>query len=215
MERVNFKQFVGKSVIGGVLVIAPVVVLLYALRWAVSTVRNMLAPLTSPIITVTGAPPLLVDLLALVLVFLICFLVGTFVTTRTGDMWHRFADEHLSYMPGYRFIRDIFRQLLGQDSSSPFRTGEVAIVQLYGHDIQTRCTALITSRHPSGWYTVFLPTGPNPTSGFIYHLPPEYVEPRPDIPLESAFRSIIACGVGSGELLKLSPGNAPQADRRG
>jgi uncharacterized membrane protein len=47
---------------------------------------------------------------------------------------------------------------------------------------------------------VFVPTGPNPTSGFIYHLDQQYVHPV-KVSVEEAMRSVISCGAGSGTLL--------------
>jgi uncharacterized membrane protein len=73
-------------------------------------------------------------------------------------------------------------------------------VRLFGADVTTETTAIITSRHDNDWYTVFVPTGPNPTSGLIYHLPPNQVELLEGIKVEQALKTIIACGAGSGEL---------------
>jgi uncharacterized membrane protein len=76
----------------------------------------------------------------------------------------------------------------------------VAKARLFGADIPTEATCIVTSHHDNGWFTVFIPTGPNPTSGLIYHLPAEQVELLPTIKVDEALRSIIACGAGSGAL---------------
>lgn len=206
--------FVRQSFIGGILVIAPIIVLLLALRWAVNAVQSLIAPLTNPLVSLSGAPPLLVDALVVVLILLVCFVIGTLVATSAGRLIQAFVDRHLSrFAPGYRIIRDIIQQVFGSDSNSPFNRGEVAVVQLYGADAPAKATAIITSRHDNGWFTVFVPTGPNPTSGFVYHLPPEYVQARPDIKLDNAFKSIIACGAGSAELGICQGGINATADR--
>ena len=46
-----------------------------------------------------------------------------------------------------------------------------------------------------------MPTGPNPTSGLIFHLRGEYVHPV-DIPVQDAMRSIISCGAGTSRLMQ-------------
>lgn len=197
----RFKHFFGQSFIGGVLVIAPITVLLLAMNWAVNTVQGLIAPLTTPLVKATSAPPLVIDGLVVILILLTCFLVGTLVATQTGSFLEGYFDRHLTrFAPGYRLIRDIFKQFLGNNESSPFSRGEVAIVQLFGTGAPTCSTAIITSRHDNGWFTVFVPTGPNPTSGFVYHLPPECVTARPDIKLDNAFKTIIACGAGSADM---------------
>lgn len=202
----KIKHFAGQSLIGGILVIAPVIILLLALRWAVKGVQNLIDPLTRPLIKLTDAPPLAIDILVVILVIFTCFAVGTLVATRGGKIVQHFIDTHLSrYAPGYRLIRDIFQQVLGNDKNSPFSRGEVAVVKIFGVDTPSQCTAIVTSRHDNGWFTVFVPTGPNPTSGFVYHLPADCVTLRPDIKLDTAFKTIIACGAGSADLKLLQP----------
>jgi uncharacterized membrane protein len=49
--------------------------------------------------------------------------------------------------------------------------------------------------------TVFVPTGPNPTSGNIYHIPKEKVF-KTDSSVEAGMKSIISCGAGSSEIFK-------------
>ena len=73
------------------------------------------------------------------------------------------------------------------------------MTQIFGND--TRVTAFITDTHADGSYTLFVPTGPNPTSGLIYHLDGKYVHPV-NIPVQDAMRSIISCGAGSARLMQ-------------
>ena len=80
------------------------------------------------------------------------------------------------------------------------KRGEVARVWLYGRDLDVSVTALVTSRHPNGQLTVFVPTGPNPTSGFIYHVSAELVELRPDIGVDQLMKTVLSCGAGSGAM---------------
>jgi uncharacterized membrane protein len=47
--------------------------------------------------------------------------------------------------------------------------------------------------------TVFVPTGPNPTSGNIYHLQKDRVQ-KTGASVDSGMKSIISCGAGSAEL---------------
>jgi uncharacterized membrane protein len=49
--------------------------------------------------------------------------------------------------------------------------------------------------------TVFVPTGPNPTSGNIYHVRKEKVF-KTDAAVDNGMRSIISCGAGSSEIFE-------------
>jgi uncharacterized membrane protein len=63
------------------------------------------------------------------------------------------------------------------------------------------CTAFVTDEHPDGSYTVFVPTGPNPTSGQIFHLKKDFVHPV-DVGVDETMRSILSCGAGSTPLIQ-------------
>ena len=201
MQPIN--NFIKKSVIGGVLVVSPVVILFFAIRWAFYTVAELIQPLAAPIARHTNAPDIAVDLLVILLILIGCFILGNIAATSTGKWLHARFDNTLAKLaPGYNLIRDIIHQILGNNADSPFTKGEVARVKLFGADIPTEVTGIITSTHSNGWFTLFVPTGPNPTSGMIYHLPPEQVEILPHVKVDEALRTIISCGAGSGELLK-------------
>jgi uncharacterized membrane protein len=199
MNKLN--NFIKKSIIGGLLVISPIVILFFAFRWAFYTLTNLIQPLVTPIAQHSSAPEFVIDLFVISMILLGCFLVGSIVSTSAGHWLHSRFDNSLAKMaPGYNLVRDIIQQFFGEKSESPFKTGTIARVQLFGCDIATDATAIVTSRHHNGWFTVFIPTGPNPTSGFIYHLPPEQVKLYPEIKVDEALRTIISCGVGSNTL---------------
>ena len=93
-----------------------------------------------------------------------------------------------------------FKETVGQfigNKESPFSS--VALAQIFGNE--TLVSAFITDKHADGSYTVFVPTGPNPTSGNIFHLEAKYVY-KIDVSVEDAMRSIISCGAGSAKLLE-------------
>jgi len=198
----KLKLFFKKSLIGGVLVLAPISILAMIAKWLFDLIRQMISPITHYLITKSNAQSeLAVDFIVIALIVLLCFMVGVLVSTGVGKWTQNFFDNYLSRVaPGYRLVKDVIAQLMG-DKESPFSKGEVAIAKLFGPDCPSQSTVLVTSRHDNGWYSVFVPTGPNPTSGLIYHLPPDCVELRPDIKIDEAFRTIIACGAGTAELM--------------
>ena len=194
-------NFIRKSIIGGLLVVSPAVILFFAFRWAFYSVAKIIQPLATPIAERTSAPDFAVDIFVVVLILIGFFVVGNIVATSAGKWLHSRFDSSLAKLaPGYNLVRDIIHQFFGGNSESPFKKGQVARIRLFGVAIATEATGIITSQHNDGWYTVFVPTGPNPTSGMIYHLPPEQVTKLPEIKIDEALRTIIACGAGSGDL---------------
>jgi len=118
------------------------------------------------------------------------------VRTRLGNWLYSVLDSKLlQKAPGYSLVKEIVSQFLG-GKKSPFST--VALVQIFGNE--TLVSGFVTDEHEDGTSTVFVPTGPNPTSGNIYHLPKDRVHPI-DVSVEDAMRSIISCGAGSSMLI--------------
>ena len=199
MERL--KHFLRTSLLGGVVVILPVAILVSVTLWIFDLVTGIIQPLTRLLISDSQINEIAAEILVIVLILMVCFFVGVLVRTRLGGFLYRFIETRiLKLAPGYSMIKETVLQIFGSKKDSPFSS--VAMVQVFEND--TRMTAFITVTHADGSYTVFVPTGPNPTSGLIYHLQGKYVQPV-KIPVQDAMRSIISCGAGTAKLLQGLP----------
>ena len=195
------RNFFKTTVVGGVIVILPTIILIFAFRWLFGVVGNIIEPLTNLAKKNLFLPVDLEQLIATAMVITVivlgCFLVGLFVRTRMGlIIYNSLEGSLLSKAPGYKMVKETVYQFLGK-KESPFSS--VALAQVFGND--TMLTAFITDRHDNGMVTVFVPTGPNPTSGFIYHVKKEFVHPV-NVSVEDTMRSVISCGVGSEKLIR-------------
>jgi len=194
MDRI--KSFVKTSFIGGVTIILPVAILILVFRWVFNVVTRIIQPVTDLILVRSDVHEILAGLLALAVIITVCFVIGVIVKTKVGTFIHTSLEKSiLNFAPGYSLIKETVMQFLGR-KKSPFSS--VALVQIFGNE--TMVTAFVTDEHSDGSYTVFVPTGPNPTSGNIYHLEGKFVHPV-DVPVEDAMRSIISCGAGSARLI--------------
>jgi uncharacterized membrane protein len=181
----------------------PITILGFFFRWLFQLVTNLIQPLTDYASSLIPVPEIVADLLAIVIILLSCFFVGVIVTTKLGNFLHQTFDHVLQKLaPGYRMIKEVVVQVLGSSENSPFSNGIVARVKIFGNDCPTEVTALVVDRSVEDTYSIFVPTGPNPTSGNIFHVKKDQVVLYPGIKLDSAMRSVIACGAGSGELFK-------------
>ncbi len=197
----RLKLFIKSALIGGILVLMPIGLTIMLARWFYYWITDLIDPLTSLLIKSYEFPEILGDFFVVVIILVLCFITGYIVSTGTGRYLHSLFDRYLVKLaPGYKIIKEIISQFFGDEANSPFANGQVAKAYIYGRDIPTYATVLITSKHPNGDYTVFFPTGPNPTSGQILHLKADQVEICEDIPVDSAMRTIIACGAGSGQI---------------
>ena len=194
----RLKSFLKTSLLGGVVVILPVAILASVMLWIFNLVTRLIEPLTRLLIKDSQLNEYAAEVVVMILILTSCFFVGVLVRTRLGDFFYRLIEKRiLKFMPGYSMVKETVMQVFGSRKDSPFSS--VAIVQVFGNE--TRMTAFITDKHDDGSFTVFVPTGPNPTSGLIYHLEGRYVHPV-DMPVQDAMRSIISCGAGSAKLMR-------------
>ena len=195
--------FIRKSLLGGLTILLPISIIVFCFKWIYQTVTELIAPFTSVFINAFGLPKFVADWLSVLAVLVLCFLVGTLVATRLGSWaWQQWEEHVMTRLPGYTTVREVIAQLMGSSADSPFSRGEVARVWLYGRETDVSVTALVTSRHADGHVTVFVPTGPNPTSGFIYHLDASLVELHPEIGVESMMKTVVSCGAGTAALFR-------------
>ncbi len=210
MKRI--KSFFKTSILGGLIVILPITICLYVFKWIFNSVTDIIQVPTNLImanISLIEDRELLADTLVALIILIICFIVGVIVKTQFGKIFYRSAENYLlKVLPGYSMIKEIVIQFLG-DKQSPFSS--VALVQVFEND--TLMTAFVTDSHEDDSYTVFIPTGPNPTSGNIYHLKEQYVH-HIDVGVEDAMRSIISCGAGSTKLIDTYSANKKRRESK-
>jgi len=192
----KIKSFIMTSILGGVIVILPIAILAAVFGWVFQFVTNLIQPLTNILVTKSDLKEIIADVLVLVVIFVSCFIIGMVVRTKFGKFIYNTVEHRLiKIAPGYNLIKETVLQILG-NKKSPFSS--VALAQIFENE--TLVTAFVTDEHADGSFSVFVPTGPNPTSGNIFHLKGKYVHPV-DVSVEEAMRSIISCGSGSARLV--------------
>jgi len=193
----KLKEFLKTSLLGGVVVILPVAILVSVTVWVFNLISGWISPLTRLLTKDLQVNEFIAESFAIIVILVACFSVGVLVRTRLGDILYRLLETRiLKLAPGYSMIKETVLQLFGNRKDSPFSS--VALAQIFCNS--TMATCFITDTHADGSFTVFVPTGPNPTSGLIYHLEGKYVHPV-DVLVQDAMRSVISCGAGSGNLL--------------
>jgi uncharacterized membrane protein len=193
----RFRKFLITTVIGGVVVLLPIVILV----WVVSLVLRFVESLIDPISQMMDfkLPDLVADIIIIAGIVAFCFVVGLIVQTRFGRSALLYIErEYLEKVPAYSTIRDIIQQFSGT-KKAPFK--QVVSVDVFGTG--TEMTGFITDSE-GDIYTVFVPTAPNPTNGFVFHVHAsqlKFVGAR----TEDAMRTIVGMGVGSIEVLNTKP----------
>lgn len=186
------------TALGGLVAILPLALIIIFFRWIINLIQKYLEPLVNLINTESELMIVALYIIAVIAIILLFFLLGLFIQTRIGKFFRTILEEqYLMKIPGYKIARETVMQFFGKQKSF-FR--EVVLVDIFNSG--TLMTGFITDDHEdSDFITVFVPTGPNPTSGNIYHVSKEKVN-RTKTTVDTGMKSIISCGAGSSNIFK-------------
>lgn len=192
-------RFIATTVLGGVVVVLPAVILFLLVRLVFRSIVPILEPVGHLFELQDYVQKWMVDMLSLALVITGFFLLGLMVRTRFGSrFFDRIEQQYLYKLPLYSILRETIRQFTGS-SKTPF--SQVVLVDVFNSS--TKMLGFITEELANDELAVFVPTGPNPTNGFIFILPRDKVE-LVNIRTEDAMRIVIGLGVGMDSAIRKS-----------
>lgn len=191
----RLRNFFTTTVIGGMLVVLPITIFAFLINFLFQMVTNLLKPVRELIDIPLVQAEWLISLIAIASVIVAFFFIGLIIQTNFGKRFFISLEERfLTPLPFYKIIRETIQQFFGKDKM-PF--SQVVAVDVFSND--TRMIGFISDTLENDYYAIFVPTGPNPTNGFIFIVAKhqlEFLNVRP----EEAMRSIIGVGTGSSEL---------------
>jgi len=192
----RLRNFIRTTALGGLVAILPLVLIIIFFRWIINLVQKYLEPLVTLINTDSELMIITLYILAVIAILVIFFLLGLFIQTRVGKFFRSVLEEkYLSKIPGYNLARETVMQFFGKNRSF-FR--EVVLVDIFNSG--SLMTGFITDDHQdSDYLSVFVPTGPNPTSGNIYHVHKDKTI-RTGTSVDTGMKTIISCGAGSSKI---------------
>lgn len=192
----NFKDFLATTFLGGVVVILPLAIFALLANWIISLVGGILDPIVS--LFPEKWNHTLLRLSAFAILMLLCFGIGLLVKTQFGSTMFTWVEDHwLSRLPFYSTIKETTQQIIGKDKS-PF--SQVVLIDPYRSGV--KMIGFVTDEDISNnRLTVFSPTAPNPTNGFVFIVDAKDVEFL-DVKADEALRNIIGLGSGSASLIR-------------
>jgi len=198
--QINFfkriRTFLRTTLIGGVVALAPLTLIILLFRWVINLIGRTLTPLVNTIIQNPDPNPyykFALYLISFIAILLFFFIIGLVIRSRLFRFLNRAEDRYLLKIPGYKLAKETVQQFFGKNRSF-FK--EVVLVDIFNSGVLM--TGFITDDQ-GDIISVFVPTGPNPTSGNIYHLEKERVT-RTGAPVDLGMKTIISCGAGSAEV---------------
>lgn len=192
----RIQKFLWTTLIGGIVALAPLTLIILLFRWVINMIGRNLSPVVDRLLQDPDPNPFFkfaLYLLTFTAILLFFFMIGLVVRTRLWVFLNKAEDRYLLRIPGYKMVKETVQQFFGKNRSF-FK--EVVLVDIF--NTGALMTGFITDDQGEV-ITVFVPTGPNPTSGNIYHLQKSRVL-KTKATVDNGMKTIISCGAGSAEV---------------
>jgi uncharacterized membrane protein len=204
----------------GLIVVGPVAITIYVVWWFINLIDTWVKPLVPPQYLPEHYLPFNVPGVGLIFGITGVMLVGALTANLFGRTLVSYSEMMLARMPivrsVYRTLKQIFETVLSKNGGSFKRVGLIefprrglyAIVFLAGEP-----PVEVDEKIGNGnqMITVFMPNGPNPTTGFIVFVQASEVIPL-DLSVEDAAKLVVSAGL-------VAPGQQERlrelAERRG
>lgn len=186
----------------GLIIVGPVGITLYMVWWFINLVDDWVKPLVPTIYNPDTYLPFSIPGIGLVFAICILMFIGALAANLFGRTIVSYADMMVGRMPVvrnlYRALKQIFETVLSQSSNSFQKVGliEYPRAGLYAVVFvskQTSGEVRAKTDHEDLW-SVFLPTTPNPTSGYLLFVPEDQVTIL-DMSVEDAAKMVISAGL--------------------
>ena len=183
-------QRIKRRILAGLLAMLPLV----ATYWVVSILFKFLGDLASPFLEQLGIK---IPGLGIILTLLVIFLIGLFVTNVLGRTILTWREKILSRLPIINTIYGTVKQITNAFSGPNVKSfKKVILIEYPRRDLWTMCFVTNESKNNKGtlFYHVFVPTTPNPTSGYFIIIPKKDTI-ESEISVEDGFKTIISGGI--------------------
>ena len=200
-KRITVAQRLRAYFFAGILVTAPISITIYLALLFIHFVDNKVTPILPTKYNPETYLPFAVPGLGLIILFIGLTLVGMLTAGFMGRFFTRFSESLLNRMPVIRSIYNAVKQILETvlaQQSKAFR--EAVLVEYPRRGIWA--IAFITGRTEGEvqniteeeCVNIFLPTTPNPTSGFLLFVPRTDLIPL-NMSVEEAIKMVISGGI--------------------
>jgi uncharacterized membrane protein len=202
--------------VAGILAFAPLGITIWAMAWIIQRLDNLLLPhllsLVYPGIDELPQVPFIGALFTLLVILLMGVIARHFFGTEFVRAWERLLARVPVARNIYGGVKQLFEAIFTRNQQSQFN--RVVLIEYPRKGIYAIAFTTGPARGPVQEATArrmincFLPTTPNPTSGFYLLVPDDEVV-EVALSVEEAFKLIMSAGMVSPEDLPTSAGGVP------
>lgn len=189
------KQFLGTTLVGGLVFLVPLVLLLIVLRHAMALASRVGQPIAEMIPGSHVGEIAVSTIVAAALLLAVAFLAGLASRTDLGRSVTRWFEESLlGGLPQYRMAKTLAEGFAKVEEDTDLQPVLVLIDE--GWQIAYRIVDL-----PDGWIAVFVPQSPTPMSGSVMYVESHRVRDT-GLTMKEAIVLIKRLGIGSDVALR-------------
>jgi uncharacterized membrane protein len=174
----------------GILVVVPIIIAVLILVWLITYIDNIAQPVA---VSLLGRR---IPGLGFGIIVLLIYLIGVVATNIVGKRLIRYGESLLARVPLFRYLYTGIKQIL-ESFATPRQGGFLQVVLVEFPKKGMRAIGFVTSesRVESGekLLNVFIPTSPNPTSGFL-EIVRESDVIRTNMSIEDALKMVVSAG---------------------
>ncbi|MBW2267544.1 MAG: DUF502 domain-containing protein [Deltaproteobacteria bacterium] len=197
-----FRETIRRYFVAGVVFFAPIGITIWAIASIVVWLDNLILPHVLKLLVPGATEPIQLPILGMLFTFCVIILLGVLARHLLGPEFVKAWERLLSRVPIARSIYSGVKQLMEAIFSAGRRTqfNRVVMIEyprkgIYALAFTTGVAqGVVQDATEKRMINCFLPTTPNPTSGF-YLLVPEDEVIEADLTVEDAFKLIMSAGM--------------------
>ena len=200
----HFKKDVRKRMLTGLLLILPVYVTFFVVKFLFSFVGGTLAPVIKKVLQFYGVAlpkssldEFIITFFGIILTFIALYFIGIFAANFVGKAIISYFENLLTKTPIIRTIYSSVKQII-HAVSLPGKQAFKRVVLVDFPKEGTKSIGFVTSdtqyNKEQKYITVFIPTTPNPTTGFLIFVTEDTVTDT-TLTVEEAFKTLFSGGV--------------------
>ena len=203
LYSVGFKKNTRRKMIAGLLVVLPVFVTYFVIRFLFTMIGGILSPVVVRAVGFFGFSPngkideFIITSVAFVLTFLALYFIGVVATNFLGKFVISLFEKIVHNVPIIKNVYTSSKKLIEIISLPTTQSFKRVVIVEYPR-VGMKAFAFVTGglKTKSGveLSSIFIPTTPNPTSGFLIYLPEQDIE-ETDLSIEEGMKLIVSGGI--------------------
>ncbi len=207
----DFRKNIRRKLVAGLLVVFPIFITFIVIKFLFSLIGGILSPVVTKVFIFFGSSPkstideFVVTSVAFVLTFLALYFIGVIATNFFGKLILGFFEAILHKTP---IIKNIYTsskkiiEIISLPSRESFKRVVIVEYPRVGMKAFAFVTGNIKTKDGTELTSIFIPTTPNPTSGFLIYLPEKDII-ETDMNIEEGMKLIVSGGILVPEHLEL------------